>query len=72
MVFGDNWAIRSLPLGRRDAARSHVVDGKLRARLPSTVPEAQVRKDLSDLANWTRGDRKVPCFEQTAQRPGRF
>ena len=39
----------------------------LRARLLSTVPEAQLREDQSDLANWPRGDRKAR-FEQTAER----
>ena len=38
-----------------------------RRRLLSTVPEAQLREDQSDLANWTRGDRKAR-FEQTAER----
>ena len=36
-----------------------VGDDELRARLLSTVPEAQLREDQSDLANWTRGDRKA-------------
>ena len=31
------------------------------------MPEEQLREDQSDLANWTRGDRKAR-FEQTAQR----
>ena len=31
------------------------------------MPEAQLREDQSDLANWTRGDRKAR-FEQTAER----
>ena len=44
-----------------------VGDDELRARLLSTVPEAQLREDQSDLANWTRGDRKAR-FEQTAER----
>ena len=56
-----------------------VGDAELRARLLSTVPEAQLREDQSDLANWTRGedqsdlanwtrgDRKAR-FEQTADR----
>ena len=35
--------------------------------LLSTVPETQLREDQSDLANWTRGDRKAR-FEQTAER----
>ena len=43
-----------------------VADDKLRARLLSTVPEAQLHEDQSDLANWTRGDRKAR-FEQTAE-----
>ena len=42
-------------------------DAELRARLLSTVPESQLREDQSDLANWTRGDRKAR-FEQTAER----
>ena len=42
-------------------------DAGLRARLLSTVPETQLREDQSDLANWTRGDRKAR-FEQTAER----
>ena len=44
-----------------------VADDELRARLLSTVPEAQLREDQSDLANWTRGDRKAR-IEQTAER----
>ena len=36
-----------------------VGDDELRARLLSTVPETQLREDQSDLANWTRGDRKA-------------
>ena len=36
----------------------------MRARLLSTVPEVALREDQSDLANWTRGDRKAR-FEQT-------
>ena len=44
-----------------------VGDDELRARLLSTVPEAQLHEDQSDLANWTRGDRKAR-FEQTAER----
>ena len=44
-----------------------VGDDELRARLLSTVPEAELREDQSDLANWTRGDRKAR-FEQTAER----
>ena len=44
-----------------------VGDAELRARLLSTVPETQLREDQSDLANWTRGDRKAR-FEQTAER----
>ena len=44
-----------------------VGDDELRARLLSTVPEAQLREDQSDLANWTRGDRKAR-YEQTAER----
>ena len=39
----------------------------MRVRLLSTVPEAQLREDQSDLVNWTRGDRKAR-FEQTAER----
>ena len=31
------------------------------------MPEAQLREDQSDLANWTRGDRKAR-FEQMAER----
>ena len=44
-----------------------VGDDGLRARLLSIVPEEQLREDQSDLANWTRGDRKAR-FEQTAER----
>ena len=44
-----------------------VGDDELRARLLSTVPEAQLHEDQSDLANWTRGDRRAR-FEQTAER----
>ena len=44
-----------------------VGDDELRARLLSTVPEAQLHADQSDLANWTRGDRRAR-FEQTAER----
>ena len=44
-----------------------VADDELRAQLLSTVPEAQLHEDQSDLANWTRGDRKAR-FEQTAER----
>ena len=44
-----------------------VGDAELRARLLSTVPETQLREDQSDLANWTRGDRKAG-FEQTVER----
>ena len=44
-----------------------VGDDELRARLLSTVPEAQLREDQSDLANGTRGDRKAR-FERTAER----
>ena len=44
-----------------------VGDDELRVRLLSTVPEAQLREDQSDLANWTRGDRKAR-FEQIAER----
>ena len=44
-----------------------VGDDELRVRLLSTVPEAQLREDQSDLVNWTRGDRKAR-FEQTAER----
>ena len=44
-----------------------VADDELRARLLSTVTEVQLREDQSDLANWTRGDRKAR-FEQTAER----
>ena len=44
-----------------------VGDDELRARLLSTVSEAQLREDQSDLASWTRGDRKAR-FEQTAER----
>ena len=40
-----------------------VGDAELRTRLLSTVPETQLREDQSDLANWTRGDRKAR-FEQ--------
>ena len=31
------------------------------------MPEAQLHEDQSDLANWTRGDRRAR-FEQTAER----
>ena len=44
-----------------------VGDDELRARMLSTVPEAQLHEDQSDLANWTRGDRRAR-FEQTAER----
>ena len=44
-----------------------VGDDELRVRLLSTVPEAQLREDQSDLVNWTRGDRKAR-FEQTVER----
>ena len=44
-----------------------VGDDGLRARLLSIVPEEHLREDQSDLANWTRGDRKAR-FEQTAER----
>jgi len=44
-----------------------VSDDELRTRLLSIVPEEQLREDQSDLANWTRGDRKAR-FEQTAER----
>ena len=44
-----------------------VGDDELRARLLSTVPEAQLLEDQSDLASWTRADRKAR-FEQTAER----
>ena len=46
---------------------SDVGDDELRARLLSIVPEEQLREDQSDLASWTRGDRKAR-FEQTAER----
>ena len=41
-----------------------VGDDELRARLLSSVPVAQLREDQSDLADWTRGDRKAR-FEQS-------
>ena len=44
-----------------------VGDDELRARLLSTAPEEQLQEDQSDLANWTRGDRRAR-FEQTAER----
>ena len=44
-----------------------VGDDELRARLLSIVPEEKLREDQSDLASWTRGDRKAR-FEQTAER----
>ena len=44
-----------------------VGDDELRARMLSTVPEAQLHEDQSDLANWTQGDRRAR-FEQTAER----
>ena len=37
-----------------------VGDDELRARLLSIVPEEKLREDQSDLASWTRGDRKAP------------
>ena len=40
---------------------------RLRARLLSIVPEEKLREDQSDLASWTRGDRKAR-FEQAAER----
>ena len=46
---------------------SDVGDDELRARLLSIVPEEQLREEQSDLASWTRGDRKAR-FEQTAER----
>ena len=46
---------------------SDVGDDELRTRLLSIVPEEQLREDQSDLASWTRGDRKAR-FEQTAER----
>ena len=44
-----------------------VGDDELRARLLSIVPEEKLHEDQSDLASWTRGDRKAR-FEQTAER----
>ena len=44
-----------------------VGDDELRARLLSIVPEEKLREDQSDLASWTRGDRKAR-FEQRAER----
>ena len=44
-----------------------VGDDELRARLLSTVSEAQLREDQSDLANWTRGDRHA-----SSRRPSRM
>ena len=44
-----------------------VGDDELRTQLLLIVPEEQLREDQSDLANWTRGDRKAR-FEQTAER----
>ncbi len=63
------------PVGRRgpDAVEQDplvvavVGDDELRARLLSIVPEEKLREDQSDLASWTRGDRKAR-FEQTAER----
>ena len=37
-----------------------VGDDELRARMLSTVPEAQLHEDQSDLANWTRGRPQGP------------
>ena len=48
-----------------------VQDVELRARLLEIVPESDLREDQSDLANWTRGDRKAH-FEETARRHGRL
>ena len=39
----------------------------LRARLLAIVPEIDLRKDQTELASWTRGDRKAR-FEETAGR----
>ena len=58
----------ALPPARRRAARSRRRRrDELRARMLSTVPAAQLHEDQSDLANWTRGDRRAR-FEQTAER----
>ena len=43
-----------------------VGDDELRARLLSIVPEEKLREDQSDLASWTRGDRK---FRSSSRRP---
>ena len=44
-----------------------VHDAELRARLLAIVPESDLREDQSELASWTRGDRKAR-FEETAKR----
>ena len=51
---------------RLGAVLLDVGDDELRARLLSTVPEAQLHQNRSDLANWTPGDRRAR-FEQTAE-----
>ena len=55
---------------------SDVGDDELRARLLSIVPEEQLREDQSDLASWTRGDRKArspvrDCENNSGARPVR-
>ena len=58
--------VQLLPPARRAVLLDpDVGDDELRARLLSTVPEVQLHEDQSDLANWTRGDRRAR-FEQTA------
>ena len=47
-----------------------VGDDELRTRLLSTVPEAQLREDQSDLANWTRGDRRPASSRRPSGTPG--
>ena len=42
---------------------------KLRARLFAVVSESELREDYTDLAHWTRGDRKAR-FEEMAERHG--
>ena len=44
-----------------------VHDAELRARLLAIVPEIDLREDQTELASWTRGDRKAR-FEETAGR----
>ena len=44
-----------------------VGDGELRARLLAVVPENELLEDRTDLARWTRGDRRAR-FEETVER----